>query len=98
MPDIFVYLCLDDVPIAYYREGCSEFDEPNSVLKWYPFKPDFAVGVLKEGYKAGLFSMRLHIRNVTEKGVFNHSQYKNWSIGLTKRNRAWKIRAAIYQG
>lgn len=44
LPDIFVYLCLDDVPIAYYRESCSEFEEPNSVLKWYPFKPDFAVG------------------------------------------------------
>lgn len=42
--------------------------------------------------------MRLHIRSVSENGVFNHSQYRNWSIGFPKRNRAWKIRAAIYQG
>jgi hypothetical protein len=65
-------LCLDDVPIAYYRESCVEFSEPNSILKWYPFKPDFAIANFKDGYKAGLFSMRLHIRSVKEnKDIFN---------------------------
>lgn len=57
-----------DEAICFKKVAIFEFMDPNMPLRWFEFTPDLAVGYVKLNYKAGFFSVRFYIRDVTAEG------------------------------
>lgn len=57
-----------DVPICFWKGDCKDFQNPDPEYVWHPFKPDLAIGTVKDSHKAGMFSMKLTINDKTKNG------------------------------
>ena len=66
-------------------------------MKWHPFTCDLSVGEVTEQFKAGMFSMKICINQVSKNGILDFKAYDAWKKPPPKRLNSWKIRAYIYQ-
>ena len=69
----------DDVAICYNKQPIYEFMDPNFPLRWFEFEPDLAVGQVKLNWKAGFFSVRFYVRDVTAEGAIDPESIPLWS-------------------
>jgi len=74
-----------------------EFLDPEFPLRWFEFQPDLAIGQIKLNFKAGFFSVRCYIRDVTNEGPIDPETVPMWAKQPKKRPDVWRIRANIYQ-
>jgi hypothetical protein len=83
-------------PILFNKQSIFEFMDPNFPIRWFEFEPDLAIGTVTKNFKAGFFSVRLYIRNVTLDGKIDPASVQLWAKQPKKRPDAWKIRVNIY--
>lgn len=46
-----------------------------SKFQWFNFEPDLAIAEVTETLRAGIFSMRLYLHDVSNHGVFDVAKY-----------------------
>lgn len=66
-------------------------------MKWVPFIPDQSIGIVKAAHKAGMFSFKLSLHDVTRNGPIQFKKYKSWKGSVPKRANSVKVRAYVYQ-
>lgn len=86
-----------DTPICYFIDSVDKYLDPNPKQIWVPFIPDLCVGRVKESYKAGFFSFKLSVHDVTQDGPIDFKSFPTWKKRIPKRSVPVKIRAYIYQ-
>ena len=75
----------------------SNYMNPNPDFKWVQFLPDQCVGKVRQSYKAGLFSFKFSIHDVSKNGPIEFKEQPAWNKKVAKRSNPVKIRAYIYQ-
>lgn len=70
--------------ICYYSANITDFIDPNPQYKWIELLPDPAIGKIKESHKAGLVSIKMSIKDVTEK-EFDFSTQPAWESKNKKK-------------
>jgi hypothetical protein len=56
-----------------------EFLDPEFPLRWFEFTPDLAIGKCKLNFKAGFFSVRCYLRDVTNEGPIDPETVPMWA-------------------
>ena len=83
-------------PVCFWKGNCKDFENPDPEFSWYPFKPDLAIGKVKDSFNAGMFQMKLSINDKTKNGSKDFKTFKAWMKPPPKRLSSWKIRCYIY--
>lgn len=65
---VFIYLYKGKKRICYWKGSIMEFTNPNPAIKWIELMPDFAIGEVKDHYKAGIVGIRMSIHDVSLNG------------------------------
>mmetsp|Transcript_20973 Transcript_20973/g.32507 ORF Transcript_20973/g.32507 Transcript_20973/m.32507 type:complete len:176 (+) Transcript_20973:1400-1927(+) len=86
-----------DKPVCFWKDSILDFLDPSMPMRWFEFEPDRGVGKVKQSHKAGFFSIRLFINDVTLNGEHDPSTIPAWNLKLSKRLKVWKLRVNIYQ-
>mmetsp|Transcript_30293 Transcript_30293/g.46311 ORF Transcript_30293/g.46311 Transcript_30293/m.46311 type:complete len:158 (+) Transcript_30293:1372-1845(+) len=94
---VIIQLMDKSKPICYYTDSISNFLDPNPQYKWVPFLPDQCVGSVKEAHKAGMFSFKLSLHDISRNGPITFKEFPAWSKKVPKRSNPVKIRAYVYQ-
>ncbi len=94
---VFVYLYKGKKRICYWKGSIMEFTNPNPNLRWLELMPDFAIGEVKEHYKAGIVGIRMSIHDVTQNGLIDWKDYPQWAKKISKRLPNIKIRIFCWQ-
>lgn len=89
---VFVYLYKGKKRVSYWKGNIMDFINPNPEMKWIELMPDFAVGEVKEHYKAGIVGIRLSIHDVSKNGQIDWQDYPQWAKKISKRPPNVKIR------
>jgi hypothetical protein len=93
-----IFLLMDeDHPVCYYMETLAKFTKPDASYNWVSFRPDLAVGRVKEPNDAGMFSFKLSINDVERNGSINFKTFDAWKKSPAKRAIPVTVRAYIYQ-
>jgi hypothetical protein len=83
--------------ICYWRGNIMEFVNPNPEIKWIELEPDFAIGEVKEHYKAGIVGIKMSIHDVSTNGSIDWMNYPTWAKKIPKRPPNIKVRVFVWQ-
>jgi hypothetical protein len=75
--------------ICYYSANVDQFLDPNPELKWLQLLPDLAVGKVKDSHKAGVISVKIHLKDVT---AIPDDQLKTASIEVAKKKKRYDVK------
>lgn len=95
IPDIFVYLLLDDSPICFARLKASECMDPNCKEKWIKMTPDKVIGKVENPWEGGYILMRIYIGLLDTPGV----KLDAWKrpISIPQSSQSKKLVCNLYQ-
>lgn len=82
--------------ICYYKAPVTDFLEEDPQVKWCEFLACPAVGEVKEGYKAGLFSFKLTIKPHDPANPTDWKKFPKWKKKLPRRPGNMKARVYIF--
>ena len=83
MGTVFVYLWAKPTigkerRVCFWKGDIMKFTNPNPGLQWVELEPDFAVGEVKEHFRAGIVGIKMAIHDVTANGPIDWNDYPAW--------------------
>lgn len=99
---VMVYLnqkftTVSDKRVCYWKGSINEFTNPNPEIRWLEMIPDFAIGEVKEHFKAGIIGIKFSIHDVTANGTIDWMDYPQWAKKIPKRPPNIKVRCFCWQ-